>query len=388
MKIISQRDLGKYLFYGFVPGKTRAGFQADYSQKLDWSEAKIKKEILRLLKRAVKKHLQTKNSPAVLLSGGLDSAMVAALMAEFISPKEIHAFSIAFQEKEADESEYARLVVRHLGLKHHLKFFTARDGLKIIKKLDRILTKPMADPSLLPTCFLFDWVKKQGWQTAFLGDGADEVLAGYPKYLAHWFLKKTGLGKLSLSWLAGFLPEKQANFFRYADQPLYLRNQLWISHFSPPEIKKLIGEEVDLGDLEKYHRLFNGVDPLDEAFFLDQNLTLPGLYLVKTKAASRASGLRPLCPFLDEDLFSFCARIPFELKLKAWQTKALLKSIALDYLPREIVFRKKRGFGIPLKRWLATDWQSIVKKELGEELIKAIRPEQIWSLLVLKKWRR
>ncbi len=391
MRTLSKRDLAKYLFYGFIPGKPRSEFQADYSKKLDWSEAKIKKEILRLLKRAVKKHLQTKNPPAVLLSGGLDSGLVAALMAEFISPKKIHAFSVAFQEKEADESNYARLAARHLGIKHHLKTFTAKDGLKLIKKFDRILIKPMADPSLLPTCFLFDWVKKQGSQSAFLGDGGDEVLAGYPKYLAHWFLEKTGLGKLPLGWLAGLFPKKQATFFRYASQPLYLRNQLWISHFSPAAIKELTDEDVDLGDLEKYHRLFKGADILDEAFFLDQNLTLPGLYLAKTRAASRLSGLRTLCPFLDEELFSFCGRVPFELKLKGGQTKALLKEIALDYLPKKIVFRRKRGFGIPLSRWLTADWQKFVAKELGEaypQLIKTGRPEQIWSLLVFKLWSK
>lgn len=390
MRALNRRDLTKYLFYGFIPGK-EIKFKVDYSQKLDWSEAKIKKEILRLLKRAVKKSLQTKNLPAVLLSGGLDSGMVAALMAEFISPTKINAFSLAFQEKESDESDYARLVARHLDIKHHVKFFTAGDGWKIIDHLPRILTKPIADPSLLPTCFIFDWVKKQGFAAAFLGDGGDEILAGYPKYLAHWFLEKTGLGKLPLNWLAGFFPKKQAAFWRYASQPLYRRNQFWISHFSPAAIKKLTGEDIDLGDLEKCHRLFDGVDPLDEAFFLDQNLTLPGLYLAKTRAASRLSGLRTLCPFLDEDLFSFSAQIPFELKLKGWRTKSLLKEIARDYLPREIIYRPKMGFGIPLGRWLATDWQKLIAKELGNtypQLIKTGRPEQIWSLLVLQKWQR
>jgi len=391
MQKINSQSLAKYLFYGFIPKKAKIKFQLDYSKKLDWSETKIKKEILLLLKRAVKKHLKTKNLPAVLLSGGIDSGMVAALMAEFVSPDEIKSFSIAFKETEADESDYARLTANYLGVKHDLKIFSAQDGLKIIKKLGQILDKPMADPSLLPTCFLFDWVKNKGFKSAFLGDAGDEVLAGYPKYLAHWFLEKTGLGKLPLGWLANIFPDKQANFFRYAGLPLYLRNQYWISHFSPAEIKELTGEDVDLGDLEKYHNLFNGVNPLDEAFFLDQNLTLPGLYILKTDVATKASGLKTICPFLDDDLFSFCGKIPFRVKLKGWKTKALLKEIALDYLPREVVFQPKRGFGIPLKRWLAADWQKLVEKELGEnfpKIIKTGRPEQIWSLLVLEKWRR
>ena len=409
---IDYNSLAKYFLFGFVPApatifkhKTKPIsdlLRLDYSQKItDWSEKEIKQEVINQIRKAVKTYLPNEFPVGIFLSGGVDSGLTAAIIREFLLPSQIYAFSIAFKEKEVDESHYAKITAQHLGLKHHfIKVFSGEQAIKLMPQIGEILQEPMADPSLLVTLFLFSFAKTKV-KTAFLGDGGDENFAGYPKYLAHSFLSKTHFDKLPLSFLARFLSGRAGAFFRYADYPLYLRNQFWINPFSTKEVKELTGIKVKLDDLEKCHQLFNGKEPLDEAFFLDQNLTLHDLYLVKTKQASKATGLNICCPLLSKELFEFCAKIPFNLKLKNWQTKSLLKEIALDFLPKQVVCGPKKGFGIPLDKWLKNDLKDLVLKELSpqkikqqgilnseavKQILKKENPNQIWTLLVFQLW--
>ena len=410
-KQIDRQSLAKYFLYGFIPAPATIfkgikkpvvkDWQFDYSKKLkNWSRKQIKQEIVKLLKKAVEKYVTGRVPPGILLSGGIDSGLAAAMMTQFIPPEKIKAFSIGFKEKAFDESCYAKLTAKHLGIKHYLKIFSSRQAPDLINKIVSFLKEPMADPSILPAFLAFSLAKKKV-NTVLLGDGGDEALAGYPKHLAHWFLKKTYLDKLPLSFLAGFFSGRLKNFLLYSSYPLYLRNQLWISHFSPQEVEELTGEKVSFNDLEKYHQLFNGQSFLDEAFFLDQKLTLADLYLVKTDRASKATSLKIGCPFLDKKLVQFCAQIPFEAKLKGFKTKSLLKEIALDYLPKEVVLRPKIGFGFPLTNWLDTNLKPLVLKELDPKKIKkegilksqAVKkallrknPSQIWNLLIFELW--
>lgn len=413
-KEIDRESLAKYFLYGFIPAPATIfkgvkklainDWQLDYSKKLDWSEEKIKKEVIRLLLRATRKCLDGKPPWGIFLSGGIDSGLVAAMMSKFITPAEIRAFSIGFEEKNFDESGYAKAIAKHLGIKHHyLTTFSGKNALGLVPRIAEILREPMADPSLLPTWFAFSLARKRV-KTAFLGDGGDESFGGYPKHLAHWFLERTCFGKLlKVSGVSGIsgISGKWGKFFRYGSYPLHLRNQLWISQFSPQEVERLTGIKVSLDDIEKYHQAFNGQDPLDEGFFLDQKLTLPDLYLVKTDRASMATGLEIRCPFLDKELVEFCAQIPFGLKLKGLRTKSLLREIALDYLPKEVVMQPKMGFGIPLADWLKGSLRNLVTQELSPTKIKkegilnaqAVKkvvskgaPGQIWTLLVFELW--
>lgn len=425
-KEIDRQSLAKYLLYGFVPapatifkgikkllpghfmvvrenGEVRKEryWELNYSEKTKVSEKEVKRETKRLLKEAVKKRLLADVPLGVFLSGGIDSSLVVAMMTELIPPSQVQAFSIGFLEKEVNELPYARAVADHLGVTHHFKNFSQKDVLELMPRIADFLDEPMADPSILPTFLLSSFVK-EGVTVALSGDGGDENFAGYPKYLAHHLLEKTRLGKLPLSSVSGFFPGKFEAFLHYASYPLHLRNQLWISHFSPTEVEELLGERASFDDPERYHQRFNGQNSLDEAFFLDQNLTLPDLYLVKTDRASMAASLEVRCPFLDKSLIEFSATIPAGLKLKNFQTKSLLKKIALERLPENVVNRPKRGFGIPLGKWLSGELGPLVKEKLDPIKIKneglfnsqAVagilergNPTQIWTLLVFELWR-
>jgi len=423
---INQQSLAKYLLYGFVPApatiftgikkllpgywmvvekngkiRQRKYWEIDYSQKIHVADVEdIKNKVVWLLKEAVQKRLIADVPLGVFLSGGVDSSLVVAIMSQILPPSQIQAFSIGFEEKDFDESVYAKKVAKHLGVKHHLKIFSQKEVLKLIPKIADFLDEPMADPSILPT-FLLSQFTRQSVKVALSGDGGDENFGGYPKYLAHWLLEKTHFGKLPLPLVANFFGGKLGNFLNYASFPLFLRNQLWISQFSAQEVEDLIGQKVIFDDLKNYHQLFNGQDLLDEAFFLDQKLTLADLYLVKTDRASMAASLEVRCPFLDKELVNFCAKIPFGLKLKGFKTKSLLKEIALDFLPREVILRPKMGFGIPLGQWLNHELKPLIDKEFSlrkikkegilnekamAEILKQNNPNQIWNLFVFERW--
>ncbi|PIS08808.1 hypothetical protein COT75_05000 [Candidatus Beckwithbacteria bacterium CG10_big_fil_rev_8_21_14_0_10_34_10] len=411
-KEIDQTSLAKYLLYGFIPAPATIfknikkpifkDYQLDYSKKLtNWSKEEIKSEIVRLLKKAVQNNLNNKNKPVgILLSGGIDSSLTLAFMAQFLPASQIKAFTIGFREKPFDESCYAKKVANHFKVKHYLKIFSEKETLNLVKKVAYFLDEPMADPSIIPTYLAFSLAKKRV-KTVFLGDAGDEALAGYPKYLAHFFLEKTHLKKLPLFILSNFFSGKIKKFLQYSSYPLYLRNQLWINPFSPKEVEKLLGIKPDFSELEKLHQTFKGKNPLDEAFYLDQQFTLPYLYMVKTQVVSQATKLKMANPFLDKKLFKFCAQIPFNLKLEGFKTKSLLKNISLDYLPKEIVFRSKKGFGFPLSKWLDNSLRPFVLKELSQKKIKkegilnsrAVNqvliqdnPQQIWTLLIFELW--
>jgi len=424
---IDEESLSKYFLYGFVPApasifkniqkllpghfltidstgeaKIKKYWELDYRvQEEFFGEEELENEIIKYLEKAVQKRLIADVPVGVFLSGGIDSGLITAMMRNFISPSKIDAFSIGFEEKDYDESSLARLVARQLGVNHHLKIFSKKDLLSVIPQVIDILDEPMADSSILPTVLLSQFAGEKV-KVALSGDGGDENFAGYPKYLAHFLLENYWLRKLPLSLFSSFFSGKSSLFFTHANQELYLRNQLWINPFSLEEVEKLIGIKPTFTDLERYHLDFNG-QGAEEAFFLDQKITLPDLYLVKTDRASMAASLEIRCPFLDNDLTILAAKIPLKNKLKDFKTKSLLRNIAKKYLPSEAVNKPKKGFGIPISLWLkgkeGNEILKILSKEkikkagvldykVVESMVKSGNAQKIWVLLIFEWWQK
>lgn len=419
---IDRTSLTKYFFYGYVPspktifqrirrissgnylkvdknGKVQEieYWDFDYSQKTDLNKKEIKNEILKLLKEAVDKRLISDVPIGIFLSGGIDSSLIAAL----VPTKRFEAFTIGFEQKDFDESLFAKQVAKHFGFKQNLRIFSEGEVCKTLPKILEIMDEPMADPSILPTYLLCNF-SRQKVKVALSGDGGDENFAGYPKYLGHFFLNQSRLEKINLSFLSPFLNNKLSSFFRYSNKESYLRNQLWISSLDPVEVEKLVAAEFDFSELKNLHRRFNGSDLLDEAFYLDQKMTLSDQFLVKVDRISMANGLEVRCPFLDKNLVEFCAKIPSRMKIEGFKTKSLLREIAKDFLPKEIIDRPKMGFGIPLERWLENNLKDYVNEYISpqrikrekilnypmvEELIKRRDSSFIWKLLLFEVWK-
>jgi len=426
-KSINEESLAKYFLYGFVPApssifkniqkllpghfltvdsggeaRIKKYWELDYCAQEEFlDEEELENEIIKYLEKAVQKRLIADVPIGVFLSGGIDSGLVTAMMRNFISPSKIDAFSIGFEEKNYDESSLARLVAKKLEVNHHLKIFSKKDLLSLIPGIVDILDEPMADSSILPTVLLSRFAREKV-KVVLSGDGGDENFAGYPKYLAHLLLENYWLKKIPLSLFSSYFSGKTSSFFAYANRELYLRNQFWINPFSLDEVHKLIGLKPSYIDLERYHHAFNGKGA-DEALFLDQKITLPDLYLVKTDRASMSASLEIRSPFLDKDLTMFAAKIPLKNKLKDFKTKRLLRNIAKKYLPLEVINKPKKGFGVPISLWLKgkegneilnTLSREKIKKEgildckVVEVIVKSGNSQKIWALLVFEWWQR
>lgn len=403
-KIADQTAIDKYFFYGFVPAPAtvfqgikkilpghrlefnqkgevidRQYWEIDYRQKLTGlSFNEIEEEVTKLLFQAVEKRLISDVPVGLFLSGGIDSGLVGAIMSRFVISKRIAAFSIGFGREKEDETILAGKTSDYSGFKHNIKHFSVKDAADLLPQLIQIMDEPMGDPSILPTLFL-SLFAGQSLKVVLSGDGGDESFAGYPKYLAHQFLGNPFWGPVLKNIPAWLFKGNKRLFFQYAKLPLYLRNQLWISSFT---------KKAGLKDLENLHRQFPGKETLDEAFFLDQKLTLADLYLPKLDRASMSASLEVRCPLLDKNLVAFMAKVPGRIKLANRITKSLLRKIAAKYLPAEVISQPKKGFGIPLKKWL-TELQPILKEYLSErDLVENKDSMDVWRLLTYRIWQK
>jgi len=390
-------SFAKYLFYEFIPSpetifkKTWKLLPACYlvweRGKMDvreyWSpfspgarpegldEASAIEKMMALLRESVRKRLISDVPLGIFLSGGIDSSAVAALAQEAV-PGKVRTFSIGFEDPTFDESKYARLASKHLGTEHHEQVMSPQDLLDIIPRLPEILDEPMADASILPTFLLSRFTRKHV-TVALGGDGGDELFAGYPTYLAHRFADRYErfLRPLhpAISFLGNRLPVSDDNisfdfkvkkFLSGIGYPDMIRNSIWLGSFGPHELEKVFSPAVRRSiELEKvlkpvldHSTVFPFRDKMTRLQYLDLRLYLQESILVKVDRASMACSLEVRAPFLDRGVVEFVMGLPSDWKLRGFTSKYLLKRGLERILPKEIVDRKKKGFGVPIAKWV------------------------------------
>jgi asparagine synthase (glutamine-hydrolysing) len=369
------------------------------------------------LKVAVQSRLVSDVPLGVLLSGGVDSSLVASFMTEAIGTEAVNAFTIGFKDSVFDESEHALKVARHLGIETNLTTFNESDVLSHVREALTLLDEPIADPSVIPT-YLVSLAASEKVKVVLTGDGGDELFGGYPKYRIHlWLEIYDGLpsyAKRLLSPLMQGLPEKLVgqkgkrvlSTLSYTAEE---RNMLWISPFLPSELKKLLINEPNfsIAELNAFPTGKSGTDPVRIAMKNDLRYALGDLFLSKVDRASMACSLESRAPFLAPDVLEAASRLPTSDNIGFFKTKKLLKEIALNRLPREIVVRKKQGFGIPISLWLRGPLKEFATSMLSEkrietsslfhyEQIRQLLDEhfsrakdnsaKIWTLLVFQVW--
>lgn len=454
-KEIEYEPIKNYLLYGYVPApdsifkgikklppthtltidksgdtKIRNYWNMDFRSKVSCDEEKIIDTIAQSLKEAVRKRLVSDVPLGVFLSGGVDSSLVLAMMCELLPPAGISAFSIGFDEAEYDESKYAKSVADCMGVNHFLEILPPEKVLRDLPKIIQMLDEPITDPSIIPTYMLSNFTKKYV-TVALSGDGGDELFGGYPKYYAHKFsnlydslfpsLLRKNIDRIlyrSREVPQKIISDKIKRFLIGLSYPSEIRNHAWISPFFPNEIDSLLTEKIKkslsnayFSEVEEHAAMFRGEEMIDKMIYLDTKLTLADLYLVKVDRASMACSLEVRSPFLDRQMVELAASIPSKLKVKRITTKYILKRVAERYLPKQIIYRKKMGFGMPLSKWLRGELKPLVLENLSEERIekegffnypvieellnehfegKKDNSSRIWNLLVfqiwLKKW--
>lgn len=372
---------------------------------------------------AVGRHRRSDVPLGVFLSGGVDSSSVAAAVCELEPGAGVHTFAIGFEDPSFDESEPARAVARHLGTDHHERVCSAQTVLDLLPEVAGWLDEPFGDASVLPTHLLSRFAREQVTVTLG-GDGADELLAGYPTFTAERAARLFGrlpgpaqrltgaaVGRLPVDHRNFSLDFKLKQFLRGAGAPMPLAHQRWLGSFTGLELRDLLVEppaiDVEAEHLARAAAIAPGADPLTHSLRLYQDTYLPEDILFKVDRASMACGLEVRAPFLDAELVEWLAALPSRFKYGRGQTKRLLKHAVAGRLPQSVLSRPKKGFGMPVARWLRGPLGRLLDEQLGPDRLRAqglFRPEAVarlvrehrdgrrdhrkplWTLLMFQLW--
>ncbi len=451
-KEIDMGALAKYLAYEYIPSplsifkkirklepasrillkgaelKIDSYWDMKFEERPDLDIGQASEHIGELLRKSVKKRLISDVPLGVFLSGGIDSSSVVAMMAELMSPKDIKTFSIGFRERLYDESLDARRVADYFGTDHHEEVLGPDDMLEALPKTLDILDEPFADSSIIPTYLVSRFTRKYV-TVALGGDGGDELFMGYPSFLAHKITNclealPAGIRKIPLEILAGLTPVthrymdlnfKLTRFLRGMEFPENSRHQVWLGSFTPREQAKLLlhreGLDISASGIydttESYSGRAAGLDRLSRASYVYIKTYMADDILTKVDRASMANSLEVRAPFLDTEFAEFAAGIPSRLKLKGLTSKWILKKAMRARLPGRTLAKSKKGFAVPVAKWLKEDLKGLLldtfrKSKIEKEGIfdynyingligdylenrRDLRKE-IWALFMFEMW--
>ena len=371
--------------------------------EINLSETEAESRMMELLKESVKRRLISDVPLGVFLSGGIDSSAITALAQKEV-PGKIKTFSIGFEDASFDESRYASLASKYIGTEHHEQTMTPTDLLNIVPGLPDILDEPMADASILPTYLLSKFTR--GYVTVALGgDGGDELFAGYPTYIGHklagYYGRFLGVFHPMVVRLANLIPVSDDNisfdfkvkkFLSGIDYSDGVRNSVWLGSFSFSENEKVLSPEFNaefnqnrlVEEILSYEKEYPYDDQITKLQYLDLKLYLQESILVKVDRASMACSLEVRAPFLDHELVEFVMSLPSKFKLKGFTSKNILKKAMKNWLPDEVIKRPKKGFGVPIAKWVKGPLRELFADLLSPDRIRQegfLNPEYVATLL-------
>lgn len=360
---------GHYFVYMDKKLSIKRYWSLNFNKKLVLSNNEWQDLVFDEIKRAVKSHLVSDVPVGALLSGGLDSGIIVALMS-LNSSRRVSTFNIGFDDDKFNESPYAKIVSKLYKTNHTQLNVTSADLIDSLKHITEIYDEPIGDNSILPT-LLVSKLASTKVKVALTGDGGDENFAGYDRYvfvnlagnltkLPHIFKKAFCLiGEYTLLLHPNNQTERMNRFLSSLSLPPNSRLINYNSFFSKavkdnlysPDFRKIVSKN---NTYQLYNSLYDPkLDSLDNALKIDINTYLPDDLLYKSDSASMATGLELRSPFLDHILMEKIASMPSREKLLLTKKKKILKQIALKnkLLPKEIINRPKHGFTIPQNKW-------------------------------------
>jgi asparagine synthase (glutamine-hydrolysing) len=356
-------------------------------------EAELLEELRGRLRDSVRAHLVSDVPVGVLLSGGVDSATLAALAAEE-SAERLRTFSIGFEERSFDELADARLVAERYDTDHH-ELVLRPDAALLLPQLANAFDEPFADSSALPT-YLVSELAARNVKVALSGEGGDELFGGYYTYVADLLAARAGGAARLARPLVARLPSSSAKasfdyrakrFVRGAHLPPLERHHAWKEIFSADARAELLGRRHEFDPVDLYrarYRVTEGADPLARLQDVDFAIYLVDDLLVKTDRASMAHSLEARVPFLDSVVTNFAFSLPARARVRGFSKKVLLRRAVAPLLPDRIVNGRKRGFSIPAAAWLRGDLETFARDTLAPEVVRRqgfFQPEAITSVL-------
>ncbi|PKM16924.1 MAG: asparagine synthase (glutamine-hydrolyzing) [Gammaproteobacteria bacterium HGW-Gammaproteobacteria-2] len=393
-------------------------WQASLAAKVTLSEAAAEDALAEHLQHAVSSRLIADVPFGAFLSGGLDSSVVVALMAETLS-QPVKTFTIGFREAAYSELDDARRVATHLGTEHH-ELVVAPDAVALLQQLVWHFDEPFADSSAVPT-FLVSQLAQQHVKMVLTGDGGDELFGGYDRYLRLLALERLGplqpLAGMALRIAGTLLPNPRGGRLQRVGERLGLpfaeRYLSGVALTRPDQAHALCAQA---GGKSHYHLpLLDQVDSdlgagnsaLDRAVAIDLQSYLPDDILVKLDRMAMATSLEGRAPFLEPGLAQFALQLPESLRVRDGRGKYLLRKVAARWLPADVLSKPKQGFAIPIAEWfrgplraLAQDTfagrafreRGLIDPVAADALLRehvsgtADRSETLWQVLCLELW--
>lgn len=354
-------------------------------------------QVLETLDRVVGLEMVADVPLGSFLSGGVDSSSIVALMKSHSGDRRVSTYTIGIEPTDLhydiipDDVAWARRVAKLLDADYHEMMLKA-DVAELLPMLVYHMDEPVADPAVI-TSYLVSRAARETLTVLLSGVGGDEVFAGYPRHLA---MKIAGamdiipktvrspLMKVVAGTLPGGLPGKftaplrnAKKFARSASLDFEDRYLGYGTYFTDPDKEKLYSNEMleqtrGMDAYEQHRRHFARVanaDPLNRLLYVDMKTFLPCLNLSYTDKTSMAANLEVRVPFLNVEMVELAARMPTNLKLRGLKRKYILKRAAEALLPHDVVWRRKAGFGAPIRAWLRGPLRPLVTELLSEEQV-------------------
>ncbi len=365
-----------------------------YREKSKASASALQLDLKNLLEDSCRLRLISDVPLGAFLSGGIDSSAIVASMARLRDPKQVKTYSIGFNEKSYSELPQAREVAEHLRVSHSDKVVEPQMT-EILREIVRAADEPFADSSMVPMYYLSEFTRRHV-TVALSGDGGDEIFAGYETYAAdrlHRLARR--IPDTAAKMLDKFVDAWFPITFDKVSLDFKLRRFLagralsgerahysWRQIFGDEEKIRLMHDGVGKLVMEhepydRFGKAFGEVSDchyLDQAMYVDAKTWLVDDILVKADRMSMAHSLELRCPFLDHRLVEFAAALPVKLKMKGFEKKYLLKRSQEPFLPKNIIYRSKKGFNAPVAHWLNVG--------LGDELLKSFEKNEAMKSMV------
>jgi asparagine synthase (glutamine-hydrolysing) len=367
------------------------------------------------MREAVRSRLVADVPLGAFLSGGLDSSLVVALMAEE-EPDAVQTYTIGFDQVEFDESRHAARIASHLGVQNTVRMLRGPDVLAQLPDLVRYFDEPMADYSVLPALAVSK-LAREHVTVALTGDGADEELGGYKYYLAQRaiepYMKVVPAGvRAAMAKAAGLVPTAGASRIMArsgaSDPALFFGLGGFYRGATANAVNRLLGEQDEAPKrVAKFLRAHPLQSSVEAGMLYDATHTLPHAWLHKVDRASMAVGLEARSPFLDRRVIELAFTLPLEMRIHGRHKKYLIRRLLQEYLPAELIERPKQGFTAPVAHWLRNDLREELENRLSAEMIvkrgffdpKRVQiliqehlrrthdhAQLLWALLVLEWW--
>jgi len=349
-----------------------------------------------LLRSAVRSRLVSDVPLGAFLSGGVDSSLVVALMAE-TSARTVRTFTIGFRDAAFDESEYAHRVARHLGVENTTMVLSPSDVLRELDAITRAFDEPMADYSALPSLAVARLARRHV-TVALTGDGADEAFGGYRYYGATRLFEtmsslvpRTIRGQIARA--AALVPNPRIRRALARSGSIDAAAYFGLSGFYRGATASSGLHHIFQGGTHRrspadtvaeFVRSFPHLRPTEAGMLWDATHTLPGAWLAKVDRTTMAVGLEARAPFLDRRVLEYAFQLPLDHRVRGNQKKIVLRRVLSRYLPTELIERPKQGFTAPMRTWFANELHAELHDRLSPARVArfgVFDPEGVQTLL-------